>query len=198
MTKANFIFSWSVHTSAVICVMIGPQWIKLGLQLDNVILCLFLRVQSGTKSSITLSQTQQKSLGILTIPGLFQKSGKNSGIFWTHYCLLRTKIWEFKSLNDLWRHKMWRNSLFCPIPDNDYGEPKLAWNFCTSLKRFKTLERRLKNFETLFQTSDLEFVVWLLKTAGFARKRLRIPITNGINEITWVKIPKIGQIRVLA
>ena len=41
----------------------------------------------------------------------------------------------------------------------DFSLRKLAWIFCTRLKRLETLERRLKNFETLFRTSDLEFVV---------------------------------------
>ena len=99
------------------------QQMKRKMQLETVIVCLFLRVQSGTKLSIISSQTQQKSHGIGPIPRLFQKSWKKSGNFWTHYCLLITKILEFKSLNDLCRHKTWRNSLFCPIPDNDYGEP---------------------------------------------------------------------------
>ena len=43
--------------------------------------------------------------------------------------------------------------------DNGFSLRKLAYNFCTRLKRLETLERRLKNFETLFRTSDLEFVV---------------------------------------
>ena len=41
----------------------------------------------------------------------------------------------------------------------DFSLRKLAYIFNTRLKRLETLERRLKNFETLFRTSDLEFVV---------------------------------------
>ena len=77
----QFILSWSVHTSAVICVMIGPQWKKLSLQVETVIVCLFLRVRLGTKVPVIFSQTQQKSHGIGPIPWLFQKSWKNLGFF---------------------------------------------------------------------------------------------------------------------
>ena len=44
---------------------------KRKIQLETVIVCLFLRVWLGTKSSIILSQTQQKSHGIGPIPWLF-------------------------------------------------------------------------------------------------------------------------------
>ena len=57
------------------------QQMKRKTQLETVIVCLFLRVQLGTKLPIIVFQTHQKSLGIVSIPRLFQKSGKNSGIF---------------------------------------------------------------------------------------------------------------------
>ena len=48
---------------------------------------------------------------------------------------------------------------------------KLAYIFNTRLKHLETLERRLKNFETLFRTSDLEFVVATTKNRQNSGRR---------------------------
>ena len=48
---------------------------------------------------------------------------------------------------------------------------KLAYIFNTRLKHLETLERRLKNFETHFRTSDLEFVVATTKNRQNSGRR---------------------------